>query len=268
LMEYAIDWAKKFAKQLIADHNGILAPVGKPTKNFLGRSKEVRAVQESLYKKRMRNCVVVGGAGIGKTEIVKRAIATSKSDDVFLSLDVAFLQAGCTLVGQFEERMKNILTAIANFNSRSDAKISLFVDEIHSLWTINKNEMFGTVSAADMLKPYLSNGDVTIVGATTMEEYRKYVLRDKALLRRLPPVFVEEMSDEDTARIIKAFFGKELADGQIEECIALSKEIKYLRNPDCALEIADRVCAKSFAEGRMVETSEIKQIADMMKEVA
>jgi len=255
---------KAYAKTLCATYPTILSQMGEPNPDFHGREAEVSAVREALLKKRMRNVVLVGDPGIGKTEIAKKAI-WGQTDDIFLNMDLASMLSGCTLVGMFEERFKGIISLIADSNRKNKVKISLFIDEIHNLFRVGKSDQYGTMSGGEMLKPDLSSGDITIIGATTIAEYREYIQKDKALLRRLPPIFVKGSDDESTTAIVKSFCGKALGAKAVARCVELSHTIDYLNNPDCALEIADRTMAKAFSEGRIASVSDVDAVVAMMR---
>lgn len=255
-----------YANELVKKSKGILQKIGKPNPNFRGREDEVSAVVETLSKKRMRNCVLVGEAGIGKTEIAKKAFSVC-DNAVFISLDSAMLQADCTLVGMFEQRVGEIIQPIAKYNKKAEKPISLFIDEIHTLWRLGKNDFVGTVSFGDMLKPYLSDGLISIVGATTRQEYENIIKADKALLRRLPPIFIGCMDNDETFKIIKKFGNRILSDDVCYHIIEKSKEVTYLNNPDCSLEIADRVMAKAIVNGVIPDESEVDAIVRLMKEI-
>lgn len=255
-------------KAIIENSHGVLSRIEKPTKDFVGRESEVNAVLECLYKKRMKNCVLVGNAGVGKTEIAKQAIHKLARKEVFLNMSVGSLQSGCTLVGMFEQKLDNILKPIFDYNEQAEgAKISLFIDEIHTLWRANDNQYSGTIGAADLLKPHLSSGKLTIIGTTTYDEYKEYVFADKALLRRLPPVFVSEMDDETIAKIIRKFSENQLSEELIAKIIQESKSVPYLSNPDCSLEIADRIMARALSNGRLPNESDAEEVTKLMKGV-
>ena len=255
---------KSFISQLIKDSKGSLSKLGKPNPLFKGRKEEVQAVLETLAKKRMRNCILVGDAGIGKTEIAKKAL--SKSDDIILNLDSYMLQANCTLVGMFEQKVHDIIAPISQRNKENQRKIILFIDEIHVLWRLGKNDFVGTVSFGDIIKPYLSDGSLTIIGATTKSEYESIIKKDKALLRRLPPIFIKGMDDEETFQIVKSFGNKMLTDDVCRKIVKESKKIAYLNNPDCSLEIADRAMAKAVINQAVPEEGDIESIVSLMQE--
>lgn len=247
-----------------------LSIVKGPSKGFVGRESEVNSVMESLYKRRMANCILVGGAGVGKTEIAKKAmsILSKKRYGAFLDMSVYSANAGCTLVGMFEQKVQPAFEELAAFNAKSKCKIVLFIDEVHSLWIANRNDTSGTIPLSDILKPYLSEGTISIIGATTPEEYAKYVKTDKALMRRMPPIFVSPMSDQEVERIV-AKFAKSCGESEsiAKKCVEASKSITFLNNPDCAIEIADRAMAKAFLAERFVVDDDIREAAKSMEEI-
>jgi len=262
-----MDWVSQYsyAEKLCSTYKTILSHIGRPSKNFQGRANEVDSVKESLLKKRMRNCVLIGSAGVGKTEIIKAAISSLSTNDIFLDMDLASMISGCTLVGMFEQRFTDVVRAVAQANRTHKAQICFFVDEVHNLFRVGKSDQYGTMSGGEILKPYLSEGSITLIGATTYEEYEKYVKADKALLRRLPPLFVKGMGDEEVAKIVYGFFEKKIPMAICREIVKKSHEIDYLNNPDCSLEIADRAMAKSKLYGETVSLGMIDGIMELMK---
>lgn len=257
---------RKFASELIKNSSGILSQVRPPIKNLIGRKDEVDDIIQCMYKKRMKNCIIVGPAGIGKTEIARKAMRKMQGEYLFLNMDVTSLQAGCTLVGMLEKRITDIVQSIAEYNSASeDKKLCLFVDEMHTLWTVGKNENSGSVSIANTMKPYLSDGTLILLGATTRDEYEKYVLSDMAMLRRISPVFVRELSIEETKKIVSEFCDGELSDELVSLCVEKSKEVSHLNNPDGSLEISDRVMARALYYGRVANENDVEYVVNRMK---
>lgn len=255
-----------YAKKMCEAYPTILSFLGYPNPLFEGREEEVMAVKESLLKRRMRNCVLIGSPGVGKTEIMKKALSEVSTDMVFLNMDLASMLSGCTLVGMFEERFTKIVDAIAKNNRRSKTKIAFFIDEIHNLFRVGKSDQYGTMSGGEILKPYLAEGSITVMGATTMEEYEKYIKADKALLRRLPPVFVSGMDDAQTAKIVKSFGKSKMTPKLASYIVSKSREITYLNNPDCSLEIADRTMARALARNKAMDESDVDAVVSMMVE--
>ena len=259
----------KYVRGIIYGNLGIVCKLTtKATSNFVGREDEIEAVTETLMKERMRNCILVGKAGVGKTEIVRKACQNLKNGDVVLSLDVTALQAGCTYVGMIEKRTNNIVKSIVSWNDKHENKIILFIDEIHVLATVGKNDFSGSVAVSNTIKPYLSDGTLIIIGATTLEEYDKYIKADKALMRRLPPIYVNEMEHSSIASVIYKFGKKRISKDLCEYIFEKSKEISYLQNPDCSLEIADRTIARAKYHSRNeVEKEDIDISVKMMKRI-
>lgn len=245
-----------------------LTRIPEPSKIFYDRENEVGQVMETMMKKRMRNCVIVGPAGVGKTEIARKAIQGIRQMGIFLSLDLSTLVSGCTLVGKFEERINELLSNAKTFKfDHPNLVFCLFIDEIHSLWNLNKHDKIGTVPAGDILKPYLADGTINIIGTTTNPEYEEYIKPDKALLRRISPVFVKPLDDEKSlTKILKKFCAKELSDELIKECIKASSKVKYLSNPDASIEIADRVMARALFQKRIANSSDVNQIVSVLME--
>ncbi len=253
---------------MIAQSNGILSVIGKPTPDFKGREAEVEAVVQSLSKRRMRSCVLVGKAGVGKTEILRQAIKKMRAKGggiEFLSLDASMLQAGCSYVGMLEQRVNDVIKPIVKHNAKHPlSPICLYIDEIHTLWSVGKNDFVGTVSVADTMKPYLSDGTLIIVGATTKDEYDKYVMKDKAMLRRLPPIFVNGMEDAVVASVLERFSKGDMPKQVCTYCVERSKEVGYLNNPDASLEIADRALARASYYGRDVDEQDVDEVLKTM----
>ena len=171
----------------------------------IGRDTEIRDVIRILSRKTKNNPVLIGEPGVGKTAIVEGLAQRINRGDVpeglknrvVFSLDMTSLMAGAMYRGQFEERLKAVLKKI----KESDGKIILFIDEIHTLVGAGKTE--GSSDAGNMLKPMLARGELHCVGATTLDEYRKYMESDAALERRFQPVMVEPPDEEDTISILR-----------------------------------------------------------------
>lgn len=255
-----------YADKLCAAHKTILSRIGKPSPLFEGREEEVSAVREALLKKRMRNLVLIGDPGIGKTEIMKKAIDGLETGDVFLNLDLASMISGCTLVGMFEERFGNIVHEISTFNRRRKQHICLYIDEIHNLFRVGKSDAYGTMSGGEILKPYLAEGSITVIGATTRDEYERYIKADKALLRRLPPLFIGGTDDSRTLKIVRGFAKREMDAETAAYVVERSKDVSYLNNPDCSLEIADRAMARAESQGRKATKDDVDVVVSFMVE--
>ena len=219
----------------------------------IGRDREIRDVIRILSRKTKNNPVLIGEPGVGKTAIVEGLAQRINRGDVpeglkdrtVFSLDMTALMAGAMYRGQFEERLKAVLKKI----KESDGKIILFIDEIHTIVGAGKTE--GSSDAGNMLKPMLARGELHCVGATTLDEYRKYMESDAALERRFQPVAVEPPDEEDTISImrgIKERFEKyhnvHIRDEALVSSVVLSS--RYIQDrflPDKAIDLLDEACA-------------------------
>lgn len=238
---------KKYGSDLVE-----LARLGK-LDPVIGRDGEIRHVIRILSRKTKNNPVLIGESGVGKTAIVEGLAQRILRGDVpeglknrtIFSLDMTALMAGAKYRGEFEERLKAVLTEI----KASDGRILLFIDEIHTIVGAGKTE--GSTDAGNMLKPMLARGELHCIGATTLDEYRKYMEKDAALERRFQPVMVDPPSVEDTISIlrgIKEAFEKhhnvQITDGALVSAATMSD--RYVQDrflPDKAIDLLDEACA-------------------------
>ena len=220
----------------------------------IGRDAEIRRAMQVLSRRTKNNPVLIGDPGVGKTAIaegIALRIATgdvpeSLRDRRLVQLDLASLVAGAKYRGEFEERLKAVLTEIAE----AEGKILLFIDELHTLVGAGGSE--GTQDAANMLKPALARGELRCIGATTLDEFRKYIEKDKALERRFQPVMIDEPSIEDTISILRglrdpfeAHHGIQIEDAALIAAANLSH--RYIQNrflPDKAIDLIDEASAR------------------------
>ncbi|MFA6438206.1 MAG: ATP-dependent chaperone ClpB [Bacteriovoracaceae bacterium] len=220
----------------------------------IGREDEIRRVLQVLSRRTKNNPVLIGEPGVGKTAIAEGLAYRIVSGDVpenlkskrIIALDMAALIAGASFRGQFEERLKAVLKEVEN----SNGEIILFIDELHTL--VGAGAAQGAVDAANMLKPALARGDLRAIGATTLDEYRKYVEKDPALERRFQPVRVDEPSVEDTISILRGLseryevhHGVRITDGAIVAAAQLSH--RYISDrflPDKAIDLVDEAASK------------------------
>ncbi|MBR2321163.1 MAG: ATP-dependent Clp protease ATP-binding subunit [Clostridia bacterium] len=240
----------------------------------IGRKKEIEQVVQILSRRQKNNPVLIGEPGVGKSAIVEglsQLIVTNQvppqlfNKKVF-SVDLPGMLAGTRYRGDFEEKLKNLLDTVM-----TDGDIVLFVDEIHTLVGAG-GSTDGSMDAANILKPLLARGDLQVIGATTIEEYRKYIEKDSALERRFTPVFVEEPSEKDTIEIIRGLRPKYeehhqivITDEAIEAAVKLSTRYitdRYL--PDKAIDLVDEAAARV----RIVEDGGSSELRDVEKEIA
>jgi ATP-dependent Clp protease ATP-binding subunit ClpB len=246
--ENQYDALKKYARDLTeAAREGKIDPV-------IGRDEEIRRTVQVLSRRTKNNPVLIGEPGVGKTAIVEGLAIRIVNGDVpdslknkaLLSLDMGALIAGAKYRGEFEERLKAVLSEIGS----ADGQIILFIDEMHTLVGAGKGD--GAMDASNLLKPALARGELHCVGATTLDEYRKHVEKDAALARRFQPVFVAEPSVEDTISILRGLkekyelhHGIRISDAAIVAASTLSK--RYIADrflPDKAIDLIDEAAAR------------------------
>lgn len=224
----------------------------------IGRDDEIRRAIEILSRRRKNNPVLIGEPGVGKTAIVEGLARRIVSGDVpeslknktLYSLDMGSLIAGAKYRGEFEERLKSVLNEIA----KSDGQILLFIDEIHTVVGAGASE--GSMDAGNILKPLLARGDLRCIGATTLNEYQKYIEKDAALERRFQPVMVDQPSVEDTITILRGLkeryevhHGVRIRDAALVAAAVLSD--RYIADrflPDKAIDLVDEAAAKLRTE--------------------
>ena len=238
----------KFSKDLVSlAEKGKLDPV-------IGRETELNRIIEILSRRIKNNPILLGEPGVGKTAIVEGLAERIASGKVpyslkkkrVVQLDISSIVAGTKYRGEFEERMKKILDEV----KRTNGQVILFIDEIHTV--IGAGAAEGAIDAASILKPSLARGEIKVIGATTYDDYRKYIERDPAFERRFQPVQVEEPSLEETKQILiglrpiyEKFHNVKIADDAIEAAAILTK--KYVKQrflPDKAIDALDETCAK------------------------
>jgi ATP-dependent Clp protease ATP-binding subunit ClpC len=219
----------------------------------IGRDKEIQKCIETLSRRTKNNPVLIGDPGVGKTaivegiaqKIVKNEVPENLKNKRIIKLDLSRLLAGAKYRGEFEERLKAVIDEVKSSND-----IILFIDEIHTL--VGAGAAEGAMDAANMLKPELARGEIQLIGATTISEYRKYIEKDAALERRLQPIYVDEPDIPTTIEILKGlrpkyekFHNVKITDDAIEYAVKLSKQyIPFRFLPDKAIDLIDQACAK------------------------
>src|SRR5688572_1408871 len=246
--ENAYDAMKKYARDLTeAAKAGKLDPV-------IGRDEEIRRTIQILARRTKNNPVLIGEPGTGKTAVVEglalrianRDVPDSLKDRKLMSLDMGSLIAGAKYRGEFEERLKSVLDEVKG----AEGDIILFIDEMHTLIGAGASE--GSMDASNLLKPALARGELHCIGATTLDEYQKYVEKDAALQRRFQPVLVDEPSVEDTISILRGLkekyelhHGVRITDGAIVAAAQLSN--RYITErflPDKAIDLMDEAASR------------------------
>ena len=243
----------------------------------IGRDAEIRRISQVLTRRTKNNPVLIGEPGVGKTAVVEGLaqrivagdVADSLKDKQLVSLDLAALVAGAKYRGEFEERLKAVLKEIKD----SDGQVITFIDELHSLMGAGGGE--GSVAASNMLKPMLARGELRLIGATTLDEYRQYIETDAALERRFQPVFVGEPSVEDTVAILRglkeryeAHHKVAIADSALVAAAILShRYITGRKLPDKAIDLIDEAASrlKMEIDSSPVEIDQLKRAVDRLR---
>jgi ATP-dependent Clp protease ATP-binding subunit ClpB len=238
---------EKYGRDLVAEaQQGKMDPV-------IGRDEEIRRVVQILSRKTKNNPVLVGDPGVGKTaiieglaqRIVRRDVPEGLRDKTIFALDMGSLLAGAKFRGEFEERLKAVLQEV----KAAEGRILMFIDELHTV--VGAGAAEGSMDAGNMLKPMLARGELHCIGATTLDEYRKYIEKDAALERRFQPVVVDEPSVEDTISILRGLrerfevhHGVRIQDAAVVAAATLSD--RYITDrflPDKAIDLVDEACA-------------------------
>lgn len=242
---------------------------------IIGREKETERIIEILCRKTKNNPVLIGEAGVGKSAVIEGLAQAIVRGDVpeilkgktIFSLEIGSLMAGTKYRGSMEEKLKNAIETIINKKN-----IIVFIDEIHMLAQAGSKD--GEVSPSDMLKPYLARGEMQTIGATTTEEYRKFIEKDKALERRFQPIIVDQPSEEDAIKILQgirdsyeAFHKIKITDDAIKSAVNLS--VRYIMDrslPDKAIDLIDEACSHARV-GASVASPKLKELEDELANI-
>lgn len=243
---------EKFGKDLVElARNGKIDPI-------IGRDDEIRRTIQILSRRNKNNPILIGEPGVGKTaiaegiawRILQGDVPENLKNKTIFSLDMGALISGAKYRGEFEERLKNVIDTL----EQSQGKIILFIDEVHNIVGAGSSE--GSMDASNLLKPMLARGEIKVIGATTLDEYRKYIEKDAALERRFQPVLVEEPTVEETISVLRGlkekfeqFHGVRISDNAVVSAATLSN--RYISDrflPDKAIDLIDEACAKLKTE--------------------
>src|SRR4051794_29970450 len=250
--EVTYEALEKYGRDLVADARaGKLDPV-------IGRDAEIRRVTQILSRKTKNNPVLIGDPGVGKTAIVEGLAQRIHRGDVpeglrgktLFALDMGSLVAGAKYRGEFEERLKAVLNEVV----AAEGQILLFIDEMHTV--VGAGAAEGAMDAGNMLKPMLARGELHMIGATTIDEYRRHIEKDAALERRMQPVVVDEPTVEDAISILRGlrerfevYHGVKIQDSALVTAVVLSQ--RYISDrflPDKAIDLVDEACAMLRSE--------------------
>jgi ATP-dependent Clp protease ATP-binding subunit ClpC len=243
----------------------------------IGREDEIKRVMQILSRRTKNNPVIVGEAGVGKTAIAEGIAQKIAADDVpnslkgkrVIALDMGGLVAGSKFRGEFEERLKAVMDEVR----QSQGEVILFIDEIHTVVSAGAAE--GAINAGNMLKPALAHGELQCIGATTLDEYRKFIEKDKALERRLQPVFVTEPSVEDTIEMLKGLRPRyeahhkiKINDAALDAAAKLSQRYISDRHlPDKAIDLIDEAASKLRIEAESAPP-QVKSLEQKLKQLS
>ena len=216
-----------------------------PVYPVIGRALEIDCLREPLLKKRMRNVMILGHAGVGKTELVRAVAQLERKQYRFYELNVGHLMSDTRYRGTFEKKFYDAINAIEKEEALTERRAVLFIDEAHMALRAGATEGSDEISLGNMLKPMLSDGSIIIWGATTIDEYRKTLAKDTAFARRFGVVSVPELDKDVVLKILKNFAENEVLDDILDSVYEESQKIAYGHQPDISIELLDRAMARA-----------------------
>ena len=239
--------------KILNTHKKYLKPIEFPTEKCSGRKNELELMEETMLKKRMNNILLIGNAGTGKTMLVQEYARRHKDEVIILTVSTNGLVAGTQFRGSFEEKVHLLLEDVSEYNriireyhyDKPIKPIILFIDEIHTIINLGASSCVPDSTGLDnILKPYLSSNKITLIGATTQQEYDLHIRQDKALVRRLGVIKVKALCKERIMEILKNFSEGIISDEYLNYIFDESLKL-YGDNPDLSIEICDRAMAKA-----------------------
>jgi ATP-dependent Clp protease ATP-binding subunit ClpA len=262
-LDFATAWTKvrESVYAQVTSKGSCFYALDKPDSNtFIGREAEITTLYESLSKHRMKNVVLIGEAGCGKTMLVAELAQRAKNCFI-VGFNVAAAVAGTKYRGEFEERVLRALQWAKFTNQIYGAfcPVILFIDEFHTFYKAGACE--GAISLSDIAKPFLSAGYITIIGATTPLEFEQTIKKDGALMRRMTPVYITEPGHDEVMAILRAFDWGQTDPTLFNLIYELGKAVPGAHNPDISIEILDRACARQLVTGNPIDHKMIRDIA-------
>lgn len=246
----------------ILKHNPALSLIKPPRTKLLGRDNETQLLIETFYKKRMNNAILLGKAGVGKTAIVENFAKLTKDKYYVCEYSIALSVSKTKYRGEFEDKITKCFRDIAEHNSADfEKKIIVFIDEIHTIYKAGASEG-SALDAANILKPFLSKGEIMLIGATTIDEYKAWLASDTALIRRITPIYINELGEEVVLKILEKFGDGVIKKPLIKYIYSQSLNFKKFNNPDISIEILDRCMARSICQNIEITNQVVDDIVN------
>lgn len=239
-----------------------LSLIKPPRAKLVGRDKETQLVAETFLKQRMNNAVLLGRAGVGKTAIVENFAKLAKDEYFVCEYSIALSVSKTKYRGEFEDKITNCFREIAEHNLAGlEKKIIVFIDEIHTIYRAGASEG-SCLDAANILKPFLSRGEIMLIGATTFDEYKDWLASDTALVRRITPIIVKELEEKDVLKILENFCKKTVKKDILSYIYDKTLSLKKFCNPDTSIEILDRCMARNKYTQREINKEMVDEILE------